>query len=601
MEINLNEIDRHFADYVCRESGTSSPVLRLTVSLLSAVVGNGHICLNLPAIAGRDIVLEGRSLAVPGFDELLGALDGLPTVGPPGEFRPLILDCAGRLYFYRYWKYEYDLVRLILEKSSRSCSISDRDLLARGLDRLFPAGAGDGPDWQKIAALAAVSKRFCVISGGPGTGKTSTVVKIITLLLEQPGGEHHRIALAAPTGKSAARLRESIRMMKDKLDCPDADRERIPHEVSTIHRLLGSLGTTTRFRHTAENPLPHDTVIVDEASMVAQPLMARLALALKPDARLILLGDRDQLASVEAGAVLGDICGADVVSFSPEFSNLAGDLAHETVPPPYPAPPLPPLTDALVVLKKNYRFGAASGIGKVAEAVKAGDGAASLDLLKVGSVDIDWRELPQAGVLNKQLADPVISGYAAYLAATTPEEALARFDEFRILCAHRQGPAGVERVNPLVEDILAGAGLIDPRSRWYRGRPVMVTVNDYNLKLFNGDIGIVLPDPDAAYVPRIFFPSPEGGVRKISPVRLPAHETVYAMTVHKSQGSEFERILLLLPERDSELLTRELVYTAITRARRGVAIWGTEGVFSAAVARRVERSSGLRDALWGIT
>jgi exodeoxyribonuclease V alpha subunit len=595
---DLTLIDRHFADFICRESGKDSPCLRVTVSLLSSVVGNGHICLNLPAIAGREILLDGKVAVVPGLDELLGELDGLPTVGPPGVFRPLVLDRAGRLYLYRYWKYERDLVRVILEKTALSCTIQDRGLLARGLDRLFPTGAGEGADWQKVAALAAVRKRFCVISGGPGTGKTSTVVKIIALLLEQPGGEHARIALAAPTGKSAARLRESIRMMKEKLDCPDAVRERIPHEVSTIHRLLGSLGKTTRFRHTAESQLPYDTVIVDEASMVALPLMARLALALKPDARLILLGDRDQLASVEAGAILGDICGAGGVPFSSEFSILADELAHETIAPHTPAAQLPPMTDAMVVLKRNYRFGAASGIGQVAEAVNAGDGTASLALLKGDAADISWYELPQSGVVKKHLADPVLAGYSAYLTAETPEEALERFDEFRILCALRQGPTGVEGANLLVEDILAAAGLIDPHTRWYRGRPVLVTVNDYNLKLFNGDIGIAFPDPEANGAPRIFFPSPDGGVRKISPVRLPSHETVYAMTVHKSQGSEFERILLLLPGHDSELLSRELIYTGITRARTRVAIWGTEGIFTAAVARKINRSSGLRDALW---
>jgi exodeoxyribonuclease V alpha subunit len=595
---DLTLIDRHFADFICRESGKNSFCLRVTVSLLSSVVGNGHICLNLPAIAGREILLDGKNYVIPVLYELLCELDGLPTVGPPGAFRPLVLDNAGRLYLYRYWKYENDLVRIILEKSSHSCTIPDRELLARGLDRLFPSGAGDGPDWQKIAALAAVRKRFCVISGGPGTGKTSTVVKIIALLMEQSGGEHHRIALAAPTGKSAARLRESIRIMKEKLDCPDSVRERIPHEVSTIHRLLGSFGKTTRFRHSAENPLPCDTIIIDEASMVALPLMARLALALKPDARLIILGDRDQLASVEAGAVLGDICGTAGIPFSPDFSVLSSNLAHAIITPHHSAPRVPPLTDALVVLKKNYRFGAASGIGQVAEAVNAGDGTAALALLKSAKADISWCELPQSGVLKIRLADQVIARYGAYLAAATPEEALVRFDEFRILCALRRSPAGVEGVNQLVEDILAGAGLIDPSSRWYRGRPVLVTVNDYNLKLFNGDIGIVFPDPEADDAPRVYFPSPDGGVRKISPVRLPAHETVYAMTVHKSQGSEFERILLLLPAHDSELLSRELVYTAITRAKNGAAIWGTGEIFIAAVARRIERSSGLRDALW---
>lgn len=595
----LTYIDRHFADFICREAGKPSPALRLVASLASNAVGDGNICLDLAGIAGRDVRVDGDNHALPSLGEVRGYLQGLPVVGRPGEFRPLVLDDADRLYLYRYWNYERDLAEVILHKAASTIDGIDETVIADGLRRLFP-GSGGETDWQKVAALAAVRKRFTVISGGPGTGKTSTVVKILALLLEQAGETPLRFALAAPTGKAAARLKESIRLMKEKLDCGDDVKARIPDEVTTIHRLLGAVGNSIRFRHSRENPLPHDAVIVDEASMVSLPLMAKLATALKPEARLILLGDRDQLASVEAGAVLGDICGGSRLEpFSGEFSAFAAKVAGETVPAGAGKKSLPPLADSLVVLKKNYRFGEASGIGEVSRAVNAGDWVQSVSLLGEGAgKDISMRSLPKAADLIKSLSGEVIEGYGRYLAAETPGEALAAFDTFRILCAVRQGMHGVAGINRLVEEILAEKGLIEPRNRWYTGRPVMVTANDYGLKLFNGDVGLVLPDPELEGETRVFFPATDGGVRSFSPIRLPAHETVYAMTVHKSQGSEFERVLLMLQESDSQVLSRELVYTGITRAKAYVDIWGSEEVFRTAVSRQIQRTSGLRDALW---
>lgn len=562
-------IDRHFADFICREAVDAPPWLGSLVSLLSTSVGNAAVCLSLPDIAGTAMTTGGEDSAFPHLEQLKAGLQATKVVGAPGDFSPLVLDSAGRLYLYRYWQYEHDLAQVIREKSANAGEVVDETLLAAGLARLFPGSAGVEPDLQMTAAMTALRKKFCVISGGPGTGKTSTVVKIIALLLEQANGAPHRIALAAPTGKSAARLNESIRAMKEKLDCSPAIREQIPDAVTTLHRLLGARGGSVRFRHCADNPLPFDTVIVDEASMVALPLMAKLAVALKHDARLILLGDKDQLASVEAGAVLGDICGEG-----------GSD------------------SDYLVVLTKNYRFGADSGIGELSMAVNGGDGMHAVSLLAEGSRrGIAWRALPEPGSLGTALSDAVVAGYAAYLAAGTPAEALELFNRFRILCAVRKGPYGVEGVNDTIEQLLARKRLIDNRSRWYGKRPVMITENNYALQLFNGDVGIVFPDPDAAGEPRVFFPATDGGVRKISPARLPAHETVYAMTVHKSQGSEFDSLLMLLPPASGELLTRELVYTGLTRARKSVELWGDQNAFIAAVARRVERRSGLRDAL----
>jgi len=599
MICELSHIDRHFADFICREAGEPSPLLRLVASLASKAVGEGNVCLDLSCIAGNESLVGDERHLLPPLEDLTGFLQGLPVVGRPGQYRPLIMDAGARLYLYRYWKYERELADAILGKAAATGDGIDGKRLSDGLGRLFPANPGGSTDWQKVAALAAVRNRFAVISGGPGTGKTSTVVKVLALLLEQANGPAG-FALAAPTGKAAARLKESICLWKEELACGAGIKAGIPEDVTTIHRLLGAVGNSIRFRYSRDNPLPHDVVIVDEASMVSLPLMSKLVTALKPEARLILLGDRDQLSSVEAGAVLGDICGGSRCEpFSREFADFAMEVAGEMVPVAGEKSKLPPLADCLVVLKKNYRFGEGSGIGEVSRSVNSGDGKKSLSLLLKGEKkDISMVELPKGGDLKRQISAKVMEGYKAYLSAASPGEALAAFDKFRVLCVVRQGVYGVAGVNRLAEEALAEKGFIDPASRWYIGRPVIITANDHGLKLYNGDVGLVLPDAQAGGGTRVFFPSPEGGVRSFSPIRLPAHETVFAMTVHKSQGSEFDRALLILPESDSRVLSRELVYTAITRAKISVAIWGSEEIMLAAVSRRITRTSGLRDVLW---
>ncbi|MDD2336757.1 MAG: exodeoxyribonuclease V subunit alpha, partial [Geobacteraceae bacterium] len=470
------------------------------------------------------------------------------------------------------------------------------------ISRLFRDSTGNGPDWQKIAAASALWSRLCVISGGPGTGKTTTVVKILALFLEQGGGDGLRIALAAPTGKAAARLRESIRRAKGRLQEVTDVCDLIPDNVSTLHRLLGVLPGSSCFRHTSENPLPYDIVVIDEASMVALPLMAKLVQALPRYARLVLLGDRDQLASVEPGAVLGDISSTgSSPRFSPEFRHYLADVTGCSLEDAGPAGELPVLADSLVVLKKNYRFDFGSAIGIVSRAINEGNHAAVFDVLRdETNGELVWRDLPTVKTLPFALESAVLAGYRDYLVhkdcATT---ALAAFDRLRVLCAIRGGSYGVLALNRAIENLLAAHRLISPESPWYCGRPVMITVNDYALRLFNGDVGITLPDPEQHGALAVFFPAEDGGVRTISPLRLPPHETVFAMTVHKSQGSEFDRVLLVIPPTDSLVLTREILYTGITRARNSVEIWCGEELLAAAVTRRIERRSGLRSALWG--
>jgi exodeoxyribonuclease V alpha subunit len=540
--------------------------------------------------------------AAPPLDDWVRSLRRCGAVGAPGERAPLVLD-GTRLYLHRYWEYERDLAGWIARAAALDDEPVDEALLSSGLARLFPAGDGGGkePDRQRIAACAAVLRRFSVISGGPGTGKTTTTARLLALLIEQAGGAGARIALAAPTGKAAARMQEAVGKAAAALGCGEETRRAIPREASTIHRLLGPLRGSPRFRHGAGNPLPFDTVVVDEASMVDLALMCKLVRALPPHARLVLIGDKDQLASVEAGAVLGDICGFREATLPAALSRRVEKIAGCSLPAAPREKPHPAPIPCIVTLRRNYRFRPASGIAALAGAVREGDATRAVALLARGDMeDVVLTPPPPAQRLAAALRGRIVEGFGPCLAAAGLGEKLALLDRFRILTPLRRGPRGVEGLNALVEEVLAAEGLIDPALRWYEGRPLLVLKNDHALRLFNGDAGIVLPDPAAGGGLRAFFPTAGGGApRRLLPLRLPEHETVFATTVHKSQGSEYERVLLLMPERDTPLLTRELLYTALTRARGRVEIVSSPDVIAAAVSRGTRRASGLRRALWG--
>lgn len=536
---NFSALDRQLGAFLQRLAGASASEVRLAAMCASRARAEGNICVTLTEIVAREGAASVASLRK--------KLRASGLVGAPGEFAPLILDSHDRLFLRRYWEYEQQLARAILSRTGAPS-----------------AAANAESDLQQIAAKKAVARGFTVITGGPGTGKTWTVMRILELLRAQPDGAKLRISLAAPTGKAAARLTESIRAVDEKL------------AATTIHRLLGYLPGSPYFRHDAEQPLNADVVIIDEASMVDLALMAKLVEAVPPRARLILLGDRDQLASVEAGNVLADICAA----------------AEE-------AAPNDPLHGAVVELRRNYRFAESGGIYRLSSAINSGDADGAMAALQETEAggEVKWKPLPDTAHLADALRKRVVEGFRPYLEANNPREALAALQQFRILCAVRRGGFGTENLNAVVEEVLAEAGLLAPRRGWYRGQPIMVTQNDYNLALFNGDSGIILPDPTAGDELRAFFQTAEGSLRRFLPSRLPLHETAFAITVHKSQGSEFGNVLLVLPENDSPILTRELLYTGLTRAREGVETWAPEAVLRAAIARRVTRTSGLRDAL----
>ncbi|MGE3540252.1 MAG: exodeoxyribonuclease V subunit alpha [Candidatus Tectimicrobiota bacterium] len=598
----LSDLDLHFGRLLARLAASEAPPFLMAACLTSHWTSQGHVCLDLNTLAGQVLFAQcGEPWIAPELASWTSTLLSSAVVGRPGDFCPLVLDARGRLYLYRYWHYEQQLASDLQQRAAAETVALDEERLRDSLARLFPARPAPECDWQKIAAVVAVLKRFCVIAGGPGTGKTRTVARVLALLIEQAGGQPLRISLAAPTGKAAARLQEAVRDARHQLPVEAAIRDAIPTEASTLHRLLGARPDTPTFRHNHEHPLPLDVLVIDEASMVDLALMARMVQALPRQARLILLGDHAQLASVETGAVLGDLCWAAPALSAPFRARIA-HLTGESLP-STPAS-ASAIGDAVLLLRQSYRFGHESGIGVLAQAVHRGDTATALHLLQAcHSADLIWTPVPALTECHIHLEASLRTGFRPYLekikACATPAEAFAAFERFRVLCAHRSGPGGALALNDHIEGILQTARLIDARHAWYPGRPVMITRNDYHLRLFNGDIGITLPDPETDGRLRVYFPAADGSMRGLSPVRLPAHETVYAMTVHKSQGSEFDEVLLVLGEAHSPVMTRELLYTGITRARARVHVCGAAEAFTAAVGRQLQRASGLREALWG--
>ena len=586
--------DYHFARFFSNLAQNDNQYFFYTLLLLSSSVQKGNICIDLKEHAASPIPLTDTDVVQvwPTLSEWLTLLQSTSIVGKPGEYCPLIL-ADSRFYLYRYWEYEHQLAINIRKIINWPTEEIDGSRLISGLSRLFPDSSSDSVDWQKVAAVTAVLKRFTVISGGPGTGKTSTVVRILTLLLEQHHDMHLRIALATPTGKAAARLKESIINAVPHLDCSEEIKEQIPREAATIHRLLGTIPDSPYFRHNKENRLPYDVVVIDEASMVDLALMSKLVQALPDTTHLILLGDKNQLASVEAGAVLGDICDTGRIhSFSPEFSlQLQRFLPRIMI----PTKTEPPMADSIVTLHKSYRFSESEGIGAASKAVIETSPQSLLDLPNDSA--FVRRSLPRESDLLRHLRPIVHEHFGTYIKEKNPVTALRLFERFRILCALRNGPYGVTALNNAVEVILRSVKLLPSDNDVYPGKPIIITRNDYEFNLFNGDIGTITSDPSNGIL-KAAFPSPDGTVRLILPNRLPPHETVYAMTVHKSQGSEFDRVLFVLPSQYTPLLTRELIYTGITRARKNVELWSTPEIIQKGLATCIERQSGLRNALW---
>ncbi|HWF53810.1 MAG TPA: exodeoxyribonuclease V subunit alpha [Solirubrobacteraceae bacterium] len=590
--------------------GDPGGALGLAVALAVRAPRIGHVHVDLATIretaaVESDEPVDLSTLPWPDPKEWLAAVESSPlvAVGEEGGAHPLRL-LGSRLYLDRYWALERQLAADLRRAGQSPPGSVDVDVLAAGLARLF---AGQEDSLQALAAACSVLARLGVVAGGPGTGKTTTVARIVGLIDEQAtaaGLPPPLVALSAPTGKAAARLEQSVHAEARALDVSTATRERLLGlEATTLHRLLGwKPGSYSRFRHDRSQRLAHDLVIVDETSMVSLSLMARLAEAIRPDARLVLVGDPGQLASIEAGAVLGDIVGpaADGLRLRAgtreRLLEITGRLIDAAEPPAGAA-----IADGIVVLDRVHRYGA--GIGRLATAIRHGDGDAVIDLLRQGRDEVLWIEVDVADTDSREALTPVRDA-AVGAAATVVQAALAgrgrqaieALGAFRILCAHRRGPQGVAtwtaRIESWLAELVPGFAA---EEQWYPGRPLLVTENDYELRLFNGDSGVVVRAPQdriAAVFER------RGEIVELSPARLGAVQTVYAMTIHKSQGSQFDTAAVLLPAPSSPILTRELLYTAVTRARRQVILAGTEDTVRRAVQRPVARASGLRGRLW---
>ncbi len=720
----LRELDRAFAEFLDRHLARPSPLLLVGAALASHQLGRGHVCLDLAAALGDPrFVLS----LPPQDDDAAPPDDGSTPPAPPvpperffaglgvsrwheeiaaslesasgAEGAPLVLD-GDRLYLRRYWRYEREVAADIAARlrADPNGVRGEHDAAGLGLglglglgriraalDVLFPqaptvpAATADIPgaavDWQKCACALALRSGFSVLTGGPGTGKTTTVIRLLALLqtLAFAGSlgarvseQGLRILLAAPTGKAAARLNETIagavgRLSLDGLPQAERIRAAIPTTVVTLHRLLGSRPDTRRLRHDRGNPLVLDVLVVDEVSMIDLEMMHGLLSALPPHARLILLGDKDQLASVEAGAVLGELCRhAQRGGYSPATRGWLRDVTGQDIGEALIEEAPRALDQSIAMLRHSHRFHARSGIGRLARAVNDGDEAAVHDILAAGDADVAAIVIPggdpaaaddalRALVLDGGIEPPrpapgaaaadgsgagagagiaPRAGYRPYLERLRDDDpgdgaddaavddwarrVLDDFSRFQLLCATRRGDDGVERINRRVERLLAGTGLVAARSGaaespWYPGRPVMVTRNDYALGLMNGDVGIAIACPAKATDPpgaarrlRVAFVAGDGSgrVRWVLPSRLQAVETVYAMTVHKAQGSEFDHAALWLPSRPNPVLTRELVYTGITRARRWFTLVrpaSAGAVLATAIHRCVQRASALGD------
>ncbi|GAB2712929.1 exodeoxyribonuclease V subunit alpha [Halomonas garicola] len=664
----LRDLDRALVRFFHAEVDDAPPLLLLGAALASHQLGHGHVCLDVAATLEEPNLalslppegdamsdpppLPGELLAGLTLEQWREALTHPELVGQGPGSSPLVRVDNGantRLYLRRYWQYEQTLQTHI----HRRLALAEADepgpkaTLARAtLDTLFGEPQGESRshtfNWQKAACALAAQSPFAIITGGPGTGKTTTVVRLLALLqtLEQAesDAEPLGIRLAAPTGKAAARLGESIAQQVNGLPLDKTLRETIPTEVTTLHRLLGARPDTRHFRHHADNPLNLDVLVIDEASMVDIEMLTAVLGALPAHARLILLGDKDQLASVEAGSILGDLCRrADAGHYTPRTAEWLEQTTGEALPDAYLDANGTPQDQAIAMLRESYRFGAASGIGRLASAVNGADKNAVRKVLSDGYADLHHQVLESESdaalkhtVLNggpgHAWADTERpAGYRHYLSvmhdqrpepsvdfaqnpdayATWAEAVLNAYGEFQLLCALRKGVWGIEGLNLRVGKALRQAGLIKASDAalehgWFAGRPVLVTQNDYGLALMNGDIGVALEVIEAGEARlRVAFPTgdPNRPVRWVLPSRLDAIETVFAMTVHKSQGSEFRHAALLLPSRMSPVLTRELVYTGLTRARSWLTlIEAREGILDEAVGRQVLRASGIGEA-----
>lgn len=657
----LRHLDVALARFVAQRDARADAPLLLAVAWLAHLEGRGHTCLDLAAMHSQPehelawpiehtaALTELQRHLPTHLDDWVAAIAASPLVwvaeGSPDLGQALVLarHPVPRLYLRRYWRWEQAVAHALVTRS-RQPARHPAATLRPWLSSLFPSAGQTPPDWQQLACAVALNSGLSIITGGPGTGKTYTAARVLVALLatsQQPG--HLRIALAAPTGKAAARLKQSIDSSLQALAPVVASRVNLAPliermgQATTLHRLLGARGERRQWQHDAATPLSLDVLIVDEASMIHLEMMAALLTALPAHAQLILLGDKDQLDSVEAGAVLGDLCREAAQG---QYTTATRDgLAAATgthLPPEMVMPDearattLAPLAQHTVMLRRSRRF--EGPIGELAQYVNAGDGASAAACLRRASQGVlAWHihDTPDIAVKlavhGRAMTQGHAQGYAAYAQhirqgpslSHEPEVAheawvhrvLDAFEQVRVLCATRDGPWGVAGLNQAIAAELARGGHLSVQGEWYAGRPVMVTRNDPDLGVFNGDIGLALPAPHRHRHSERMGATPSGTrwrvyfrdgptLRSVGAGRLAYVETAFALTVHKSQGSEFAHTLLVLPQAIGPLLNRPLVYTGITRAKTALTlVTPNDRVLHHALRTQASRHSGLRDAL----
>ncbi|MFP4547246.1 MAG: exodeoxyribonuclease V subunit alpha [Fidelibacterota bacterium] len=600
----FDDIDLEFAKFLLRINEAENVTLALTAALLSHALRNNHICMRLEEIAGRSFPFDNEYgyteqalfIQLPDMETWLKALRQAPKVITfSGETKPIVVDKHHRVYLQRYYKYEQDLAGFLIAKMA----VNTDPLPAPEQGNISHLSTyfqnEDGIDHQQLAVLASLYNKFTVITGSPGTGKTTVVATILAAHYQiNPG---LRVGICAPTGKAAARLKESLHREIKNLHISESTKGKIlTTETSTIRRLLKVIYQTPHFRYNKEHKLNIDLLVLDEASMVSQRLMCKLFYALEKNTRIILLGDKDQLASVEEGSVFGDICDALPINrFSNDFVDFCAVRSDQKI----ASGSCDDKANIIIELNKSHRFDNQQGIGLTKEAIKAGDSEKVLKVGKSNDPQILLRSLPRKNYIRQNVLN-----YLQTLRIDTPDGALGIRDylslddiskqfefinNFRILCAKRHGLYGINHINRIIIEHYMNTSELYPDSL-----PIMVTSNDNRLNLFNGDVGIVKNTPKGK---RVFFPDTKDNFRQFSPAQLPAHESVFAMTVHKSQGSGFQKVLLILPDKDIPLLTRELLYTGVTRAEKYCEIWSYDSILKECVARKTVRDSGLKDLL----
>ncbi|WP_457913690.1 exodeoxyribonuclease V subunit alpha [Candidatus Gillettellia adelgis] len=597
----LRPLDIQFARTVSTED---APAILLAAALLSAEVGAGHICLTLDHLqadkifAGRQPELaENLCLAAGQLDQSQWQkqLMNCTSVSDGSNATPLVLQNQC-LYLQRMWQSEGEVARFI--RNNCEPRIINEYQLRIVLDRLFETPINHEPNWQKIAVAVAITRRMSVISGGPGTGKTTTIAKLLATLIYLNQNGCLRIKLAAPTGKAAARLSEAINSTKHQLVFTPNQHSLFPTKAETLHRLLGLQPNRQYLRYNRENPLHLDVLVIDEASMIDLSMMTHLMSALPEQVQVIFLGDHHQLASVEGGAVFGDICRFFSEGYSEaraaELTRLTGCVLCGQL-----ATKATIIRDSLCLLHKSYRFNTQSGIGQLAHSVNTGDITRARAVINGNFSDVTRYSLRTTKEYQALLA-MCSEGYQKYLqqvhAGADTVTVLTTFSSFQVLCALRAGPFGVVGLNQQIETTLRRTGLIRcSLGCWYLGRPVMIERNNNTLGLYNGDLGIALLDEYGKL--NISFLLPDGSIKLVNPHCLPVHITAYAMTLHKSQGSEFDHTVLVLPNYFLPLLTRELVYTAVTRARNQFSLWATDQTLMQAICTPTQRHSGLSKRL----